>query len=377
MSASNQGAPAHPVRVLISKIGLDGHDRGVKLIVRNLRDAGMDVIYTGLWQTPASTVQAALQEDVDVVGVSLLSAAHMILMPEVIGLCREAGIGDTPVVVGGIIPEQDKQPLLEAGCGGVFTPGTPTSTIVDSITQLARKRRERMASTPLPDLRTTAGLARAITLAVQGRFDRQSLVSEPVPAALRVGVTGAPGVGKSTFIGKLARQLLSRGHRVAVIAVDPTSPLTGGSLLGDRLRMMQPEPQDGLFVRSLSSAGAAGGLAPHCDDVATLCAVGGYDVILIETVGAGQGDVEVRRLASEVLLLLMPGAGDAVQFDKAGIVEIATGFVVNKTDMPGAERTLKDLRESVGEARPIWAVSALRGEGFEPIGDWLEMRRRC
>jgi LAO/AO transport system ATPase len=375
MAVSDKGGPARPVRVLISKIGLDGHDRGAKLIVQNLRDAGMEVIYTGLWQTPASTVHAALQEDVDVLGVSLLSAAHMTLMPEVIRLCREAGIGDTPVVVGGIIPEQDKQPLLDAGCGGVFTPGTPTGTIVESITRLAqerRERRERLTVASLPDIRTPAGLARAITLAVEGRFGARGSSSEPVPTALRVGVTGAPGVGKSTFIGRLARQLLERGHRIAVIAVDPTSPITGGSLLGDRLRMMQSEPQDGLFVRSLSSAGAAGGLAPHCDDVATLCAAGGYDVILIETVGAGQGDVEVRRLASEVLLLLMPGAGDAVQFDKAGIVEIATGFVVNKADLPGADRTLKDLRESVGDTRPIWSVCALRGEGFEPIAEWLE-----
>lgn len=410
MAASDQGGPARPIRVLISKIGLDGHDRGAKLIVRNLRDAGMEVIYTGLWQTPASTVQAALQEDVDVLGVSLLSAAHLTLMPEVIRLCREAGIGDTPVVVGGIIPEQDKQALLDAGCGAVFTPGTPTSTIVESITRLAQRRRERwqqLTAASLPDVRTTAGLARAITMAVEGRYaaTRAATVRErgpvatPAPSthqtptvpggaaagndtseslstATRVGITGAPGVGKSTFIGKLARQLLSRGHRVAVIAVDPTSPITGGSLLGDRLRMMQSEPLDGLFVRSLSSGGAAGGLAPHCDDVAALCAAGGYDVILIETVGAGQGDVEVRRLASKVLLLLMPGAGDAVQFDKAGIVEIATGFVVNKADLPGADRTVKDLRESVGDTRPIWAVCALRGEGFEPIAEWLERRHR-
>ena len=111
-----------PIRVLISKIGLDGHDRGAKLIVRNLRDAGMEVIYTGLWQTPASTVYAALQEDVDVLGVSLLSAAHMTIMPELQRLCREVGIGDTPIVVGGIIPQEDGAALREMESRGSTTP---------------------------------------------------------------------------------------------------------------------------------------------------------------------------------------------------------------------------------------------------------------
>ena len=132
---------ARPVRVLISKIGLDGHDRGAKLIVRNLRDAGMEVIYTGLWQTPAATVHAAAQEDVDVIGISLLSAAHMTIMPEVLRLCAEMGIPGLPVVVGGIIPEQDKQPLLDMGCGGVFNPGTPMSAIVEAIQSLTARRR--------------------------------------------------------------------------------------------------------------------------------------------------------------------------------------------------------------------------------------------
>jgi len=114
-----------PVRVLIAKIGLDGHDRGVKLIVRNLRDAGMEVIYTGLWQTPATTVQAAVQEDVDVVGVSLLSAAHMTIMPELRRRCIEAGIPDMPLIVGGIIPEEDHAPLRRRGSTAFSIPERP------------------------------------------------------------------------------------------------------------------------------------------------------------------------------------------------------------------------------------------------------------
>ncbi len=365
-----------PVRVLLSKIGLDGHDRGAKLIARSLRDAGMEVIYTGLWQTPQSTVHAALQEDVDVLGISLLSAAHMTVIPEVIRLCREAGIGDIPVIVGGIIPEQDKPELVKIGCAGVFNPGTSMASIVESLTELAAKKRAEIEADQTPlDLTTMRGVARAITLLSLGRTDRVGKVASANNAAL-IGVTGAPGVGKSTFIGRLARELRGRGHRVAVVAVDPSSPITGGSLLGDRLRMMKNEPDDGLFVRSLSSSGQAGGLGPHTAETARLLAASGYPIVLIETVGAGQNDVEIRKVTNEVLLLVMPGAGDSVQFAKAGVVEIASAFVVNKADLPGADNTIRDLRDSIDDHRPVWPVSALRGEGLEPLCEWIEAKAR-
>lgn len=366
-----------PIRVLISKIGLDGHDRGAKLIVRNLRDAGMEVIYTGLWQTPAATVRAALEEDVDVLGVSLLSAAHMTVMPEVVRLCRAAGIPDMPVIVGGIIPEQDKKPLHELGCAGVFSPGTPMQTIIETLQALAARRREQIAAaTQPPDLRTPTGLARAITFLSADQGRRVGEIPPPARKSVIIGITGAPGVGKSTFIGRLARALRARDHKVAVVAVDPTSPLTGGSVLGDRLRMMSQTPDDGLYVRSLSSSGQAGGLAPHTGEIARLLTAAGYPIVLIETVGAGQNDVDVRNVSAEVLLLLMPGAGDSVQFAKAGVVEIATGFVVNKADLSGADSTVRQLRESIDDERPIWSVSALRGEGLEPLCEWVEARIR-
>lgn len=366
-----------PIRVLISKIGLDGHDRGAKLIVRNLRDAGMEVIYTGLFQTPPATVYSALQEDVDILGVSLLSAAHMSIMPEVVRLCRDTGIPDTPVVVGGIIPEQDHQPLKDAGIACVHTPGTPMKTIIESFTELAQRRRQqREAEKSTPDLGTAPGLARAITLLMEGHDDLLGAHPKPAQPSICVGVTGSPGVGKSTFIGRLARKLRDRNLRVAVIAVDPTSPLTGGSLLGDRLRMMPTQPDDGMFVRSLSSAGEAGGLGPNTAEIAKLFVAAGFEIILIETVGAGQNDVAVRNVAEQVLLLLMPGSGDSIQFTKAGVFEIASGFIVNKADLPGADITIKDLRETLNDDRPIWSVNSLRGEGLEPLCEWIEQNRQ-
>ena len=129
-----------PVRVLVAKPGLDGHDRGAKVIARALRDAGMEVVYTGIRQTPQTIVQAAMQEDVDVVGLSILSGAHMEILPEIIRLLREQEIDDVVTVVGGIIPETDRQPLLDLGIAAVFGPGTSTKSIVEFIQQAAEER---------------------------------------------------------------------------------------------------------------------------------------------------------------------------------------------------------------------------------------------
>lgn len=366
-----------PIRVLIAKIGLDGHDRGAKLIVRNLRDAGMEVIYTGLWQTPAATVHAALQEDVDVLGVSLLSAAHLTIMPELRRLCREANIADLPVVLGGIIPEEDYDPLRQAGVDGIFNPGTPMKTIIESVTRLATDYRARQnAAATAPGLDTPRGLARAMTLVMRGQANRLGTIPKPSKPTVTIGITGSPGVGKSTFIGRLAKGLRERGHRVGVVAVDPSSPLTGGSVLGDRLRIMSNEPDHGLFVRSLASEGRAGGLGPHCEEITQLLAAAGFDIILVETVGAGQNDTDVRHLASEVLLLVMPGAGDSIQFAKAGVFEIATGYVVHKADLPGVDTTVRQLKEALTTERPVWPVSSLRNEGLTPLCDWLEAKLR-
>lgn len=363
-----------PVRVLISKIGLDGHDRGAKLIVRNLRDAGMEVIYTGLWQSPVSTIHAAVQEDVDVVGVSLLSAAHMTIMPEMRRLALQSGVPKLPLVVGGIIPDEDR-PELSKVCDGIFNPGTSMQAIISAMNELCQRYRSTRDEPGVkPLLGTPTGLSRALSWVVEGRASELGDLPTPKRRALRIGITGAPGVGKSTFIGKLATQLVQRDLRVGVIAVDPTSPITGGSVLGDRLRMMTHNPDPRLFVRSLSSAGTPGGLAPRTAEVADVMEAAGFGLILIETVGAGQNDVEVRKLAKEVLLLLMPGAGDSVQFTKAGVVEIATGLVVNKADLDGADRTIHELRDTLADSRPIWAVSALRSEGLEPLCEWIAQK---
>ena len=142
-------------------------------------------------------------------------------------------------------------------------------------------------------------------------------------------------------------------------------------MLGDRLRMMAGDPDTDFFVRSLSSGDVQGGLAPHCQEVVAAMNGFGFDYVLVETVGAGQADVAVRGLVDKTLLLLMPDSGDAIQFSKAGIMEIADGFVLNKCDLAGADASEAQLLGAVGDERPFWKVSAIRDEGIDAVADWV------
>jgi len=375
------GVPAlseahHPPRILLAKIGLDGHDRGIKVLARAFRDAGMDVIYTGLWQTSAATMHAALQEDVDVVGVSLLSAAHMTVMPEILKLRAELGIEEMPVVLGGIVPEADHPKLRDMGVAAVFNPGSSMDQIIAALKSLAATR-------PMPDPKALRGdfqrgevkaLARTLT-AIQRDWDLGGWKPAKSKSTV-IGVTGAPGVGKSSFIARLSRELRQRGRKVGVVAVDPSSPLTGGALLGDRLRMMNEPPDANFFIRSLSSGPITDGTGPHCADIVSTLSAFGFEIILVETVGAGQADVGVRGVADRVLLVLMPESGDSVQFSKAGILEIAHAFAMNKADLPGGDASVAQLIGALGDDRPVWKTSTVSGEGFEPVADWVESPRR-
>jgi LAO/AO transport system ATPase len=366
-----ESAKGHPPRVLLAKIGLDGHDRGVKVLARSFRDAGIEVIYTGLWQTCEATMLAALQEDVDVVGVSLLSAAHLTVMPEILRIRKNLGVEHIPIVLGGIVPEADHPRLKEMGVAAVFNPGSPLDKIIDALRELAaaNHRVDFSEVRTAYEKRDARGLSKLIT-AIQRQTDLQNFTPTKGNAKV-IGVTGAPGVGKSSFIAKLGRRLRDKGSKVAVVAIDPSSPITGGALLGDRLRMMAGKPDAEFFVRSLSSGQAHGALAPHCTDVVAALNGFGFNYIIVETVGAGQSDVAIRELVDSTVLLLMPDSGDSVQFSKAGIMEIASCFVLNKCDLAGADATEAQLISAVGDKRPVFRVSTIRDEGVEAVADWV------
>ena len=224
-----------------------------------------------------------------------------------------------------------------------------------------------------------AALARAITLVENNgpqTGDILQQISPDLGRAIVVGFTGAPGAGKSTLVGAFVKALRARGKTVGVIAVDPSSPLSGGAVLGDRIRMSEHSDDEGVFVRSLASRGHLGGLSRSAAHVIDVMDAYGMDYIVLETVGAGQSEVEVADIADVKIVVCAPGLGDDVQAIKAGILEIADILVVNKADNPLAERTARQLEArttgETGTKIPVMKTIALESVGLEALTDRIE-----
>jgi LAO/AO transport system ATPase len=360
-------------RVVLAKVGLDGHDRGIKVVARGLRDEGFHVIYAGLWQSPDAVVRAVIDEDADWLGLSLLSGAHMTLVPRLLEMMRQAGLEDVGVLVGGIIPEADVPKLVQLGVARVFGPGTVIHDIAEFLRgQDTGGQKRSPPARILPHDRRA--LSRLLTLAARGED------AEPVPAAVAdrargqprvIAVTGGGGVGKSTLIGKLIEVIRRAGRSVAVLACDPQSPLTGGALLGDRIRMPNRPADDAVFIRSVATPGGRAGVAPNVDRMIDLFGRHGFDTVIVETVGAGQGDTAVRDVADVVVVLVQPETGDELQWEKAGLLEIADIVVVHKADLSNAVHVETQLRELLNmpgcRSVPVVRVSSTRQTGVEEL----------
>jgi LAO/AO transport system kinase len=228
-------------------------------------------------------------------------------------------------------------------------------------------------------------VARAISLVEDGSPDLPALSEALYPKTGRahtVGLTGSPGVGKSSLAEQLVRAARTRDKTVAVLAIDPTSPFTGGALLGDRLRMQAHATDPGVFIRSMATRGHLGGMALAAPEALRILDASGKQLIILETVGVGQAEVEVATAADTTLVVVQPGWGDAVQASKAGILEIADVFVVNKADRAGAEDAARDLRNMLRMGPkaewvpPIVNTSAVTGEGIDELWDAVERHRK-
>ena len=226
-------------------------------------------------------------------------------------------------------------------------------------------------------------ISRAITSVENGdeqAYTIRSAIADHIGHAHVIGVTGPPGGGKSTLVSALIRLLRLRRQTVAVVAIDPSSPITGGAVLGDRIRMGSQQADEGVFIRSLASRGHLGGLARATGDVIDVFDAAGFDTIIVETVGAGQSEVEITKFADTRLVICPPGLGDDIQAIKAGVLEIADAFVVTKADLPDASRTHRELesmlalRSDKSVVPPVMQIIATTGQGMDELVDWLVSR---
>jgi methylmalonyl-CoA mutase len=398
-ASSRRSAPAAPVRILTAVPVCDGHDSAVTTINIELARHGIEVIYLGYHQSASAIVRAAIQEDVNVVGLSSYNGGHIVFFKEVIDQLRKSGNGDIPVFGGGggTITPADARVMKRQGTDRIYFAGTPLESMMAEI-----KRVYGHALKPNDRLKGDRALARAITLAesaalggtrppdaffrrasATSRLTKKSLAAPKLPRSeggFVVGVAGPGGAGKSTLIDELTWRFLRRNPsgRIAILANDPSHPGSGGAILGDRVSAIYAQ-DDRVFFRSLATRGHLSGLsaaAPAAIEI--LRQSGEFDLILVESVGVGQESdpfgtfSDGKRLTDVVLFVLAPHYGGLIQLQKIALLNGADLFALNKCDHPMAHTARAEIQARLdqnGKNQKLHSTTAARH--FDPGVDQL------
>jgi methylmalonyl-CoA mutase C-terminal domain/subunit len=337
---------------MIAKPGLDGHDRGAVVIVQGLRDAGFDLIYTGLRRTPQEIAIAAVQEDVDVLGLSVLSGAHMTILKLIIDELDKLCWRPKLLMAGGIIPKRDEQYLKNIGFDLVFSPGVSMDSIANEIRQIIDHRQ----------CRSSASKERWVQLAMDLTKSELSENDETVQQKGKITVIcGQGGVGKSTLIGNLINEGQNANISVAVVASDPSGSGVRGSILADRLRMPMDVSPENYFIRSLPVQDNEIGLSPLVKTVAQKLSLQ-YDLVIVETIGLGQNQYPEINWADIVVSVVAPGSGDHWQLRKTSSLEVTNMVLVNKADMQQSDQYTSEVIQVLEDSHkenipPVFKVS--------------------
>lgn len=377
-------------RILLAKGGLDGHMRGLEKLAIFFRDAGFEVIYLGMYQAPEAIARAAFQEDIDVIGVSMLSGGHRGVFRrlfELLGASNEEWM----VVAGGIFPFEDQAMLKEIGVRHIFLPASSIQDeIIPTLKSMELPERNEGAENLFSDLKqgNMRALAKFITLVSSGNEEASNIALSRLPNLLShvVGFTGAGGVGKSSLSDHLTKEIY-RERKIACLFVDPPA-LSGGVFLGDRVRLHRPETLDvvispNIFIRSLAAREIWKGVTRETPAVLAALRHASYDTIFLESVGVGQYDLGFKEHVDTMVLVVHPDMGDEIQMMKGGLIETADVIVVNKFDRPGADTTVSLLKQFFSNTRKDgWRVPVVRTvaspgrkEGIEELWQAIQAHR--
>jgi len=375
-------------RILVTGMNQKSHDRTTKWVASSFSEMGFDVDVSLIQQTSHEVARMAVENDVHFICVSSPGNVNPTLVPRLKDALKAERGEEILVIVGGEIPPEDYNSFHHAGATGVFNINRLVIDFanwldkVDAGMEIFEDRQYYVKGILDQDRRI---ISKAITLIESSRPAHQETARAVIYAllphssnALRIGITGVPGVGKSTFIESFGMTLIEQGLRVAVLAVDPSSSRSGGSIMGDKTRMERLSVEPGVFIRPSPSGGTLGGVARKTRETMVVCAAAGYDVVIVETVGVGQSETTVASMVDFFLVMLLAGAGDEIQGIKKGIIELADAIAINKADgdnIAKAREAKNDYQSALNilsPSLPFWlppvlTCSALTMDGIDKI----------